>query len=264
MIKTIRDIWRKRAILAHFVGAQLTSSYRTKSLGFLWALLDPLLFMGVYYLVFGKILAHRPLSFMLHLFIGVIAFRFLSRASTQAAGILRARSGLIREIPFPKTVLPVSVVLARLFDFGAGWLIAIPLSIMFGSPPTVYWLLVPFIIVIQILFVMGFSLLTAYIGVFFADIQNILSVGLRLWFYMSPVLYYLEDVQKKTADQPLLYKLYMANPMTNFLQAYESLVARGQWPQFGHVAYALVFSVLLFLLGLFVFSRCEGQVEKYV
>ncbi len=264
MIGTLRELWSKRAIVGHFVGVHLTTSYRTKSLGFLWAVLDPLLFMGVYYLVFGQIIAQRPLSFMLHLFIGVIVFRFLQSSAAQGAGVLRSHGGVIKEIRFPKTVLPASVIAARLFDFAAGWLVAIPLAIIFGSPPSAYWLLIPFIVAIQIMFVSGFSLLTAYVGVFFADVENILNVLLRLWFYMSPILYDLALVRERTASHPILYSIYMANPMTNLVESYQALVARGELPQVEHVAYAFASSLVMLLIGIFIFSRAEGQIGKYV
>lgn len=264
MIGTIRDIWRKRTIVAYLVSTLLTSSYRTKAFGFLWALLDPLLFMGVYYLVFGKIVANRPPSFMLHLFIGVIAFRFLNTASAQGAGILRGQGGLIREVSFPKAALPVAIVLARCFDFAAGWLIAIPLAFIFGYPPHWLWLVLPLVIVIQVLFVTGFTLITTYVGLFFADIQNILNVGLRLWFYMSPVLYPLSLVESKTAGRPELLRLYMLNPMVNILKGYHTPVLERAWPGLGELGYALGFSVALVLVGIFIFSRAEGQIAKYV
>ncbi len=119
MIGAIRNCWRARAIIYHLVQKALTSSYRTKTLGFMWALLDPLLFMGVYYLVFGLIMAHRPPTFMLHIFIGVISFRFLNTSAIQAAASLKAHSGLIKDINFPRTILPISVALSRLVDFAA-------------------------------------------------------------------------------------------------------------------------------------------------
>jgi len=264
MLDTIRDTWRKRAVVQHLVQRELTSSYRTKTFGFLWALLDPLLFMGVYYLVFGRILATRPLSFMLHLFVGVVAFRLLTTAGSQSANCLRANSGLIREIKFPMAALPTSVVIARLFDFAAAWLIAIPLSIIFHNPITGYWALIPLIIVIQILFVTGFCFLVAYVGVFFADIQNILGVFFRLWFYMTPILYPLSLVQEKAARYSLLLKLYMLNPMTSILECYTALTQKAAFPQVGQLLYALVIALLFFALGILVFSRRQGQLAKYV
>jgi ABC-2 type transport system permease protein len=264
MLSFVLDTWRNRAVVTHFVGVQLTTSYRTKSLGFLWALLDPLLFMCVYYIVFGRIIAMRPLSFMIHLFVGVIAFRFLQGSAAQAAGVLRAHGGLIKEIRFPKVALPLSVIIARLFDFGAGWLIAIPLGFAFGYPPTPYWLAIPLFVAIQILFVAGFSLVTAYIGLFFADVENILAVLLRLWFYLSPVLYGLELVRQRTEASPFLYRLYLLNPMVSIIECYQACVQRAQWPAVQFVSYALVSSIATLLIGVLVFRRMEGQVAKYV
>ena len=264
MISTIRDIWRSRAIVAYFVSTLLTSSYRTKAFGFLWALLDPLLFMGVYFLVFGKILANRPFEFMLHLYVGVIAFRFLNAASAQGATLLRGQAGMIREIRFPKAALPVAVVAARFFDLGAAWLIAVPLAFIFGHPPTILWISLPIVWVTQLALVTGLTLVIAYVGLFFADIQNILSVVLRLLFYMSPILYPLSVVEGKTADSPHLLTLYMLNPMANLLQAYYAPVLKGTLPDLAQVGYALAFSVALLVLGLFAFARAEGQIAKYV
>lgn len=264
MIRTLTNIWHKRSVVGYFVTAQLSSSYRTKSLGFLWALLDPLLFMGVYYVVFGYLLAHRPPEFMLHIFIGVIAFRFLSSAAAQSSAILRSSAGLVREIQFPKSALPIAVVISRLFDFTAGWIVAIPIAVLFGCPPSIYWLAIPFVMVIQVVFVAGFSLLTAYIGVFFADIQNILDVLLRLLFYLSPVLYPLSLVQQKTAGRPALYTLYMSNPMTALIQSYINPAIEGRLPPLLPLVYALVCGLGTFALGVYIFSRVEGQIGKYV
>jgi len=264
MIRSIQNTWRHRRVVAHFVGVHLTTSYRTKSLGFLWAVLDPLLFMGVYYVVFGLIISQRPLSFMMHLFVGLSVFRFLQSSAAQSAGVLRAHGGTIKEIGFPKSVLPISVIVARLFDFGAAWLVAIPLGFVFGSPPTVYWLVIPLFVVIEVVFVTGFSLITAHVGLFFADTENILSIGLRLWFYMSPVLYGLDLVQKRAAGSPSLYHLYLANPMVSMMECYQACVERAQIPRLEFVAYACVSSAVMLLVGLIVFSRAEGQIAKYV
>lgn len=264
MIAPLHETWRRRAIIGHLVQKALTSSYRTKSLGFLWALLDPLLFMGVYYLVFGQIMAHRPLPFMLHIFVGVISFRFLSTSASQASGCLRQQSGLIRDISFPRAILPISVVLSRLVDFAAAWVVVVPLCLVFGVMPTWHWVFVPFIMLIQVALVMGLSFLTAYVGVFFADIENVLRVGLRLWFYLSPVLYDLERVRKSTEKIPELYTLYTANPMCALLESYRACALNEKAIPVGHLACTAGLAVALLLVGFAIFVRSEGQLAKYV
>jgi ABC-type polysaccharide/polyol phosphate export permease len=266
MIENLRQIWNKRTILRHLVSVQLTTSYRTKSFGFLWALLDPLLFMSVYYLVFGMLIAHRPRSFMLHIYVGVIGFRFLNTCMSQAAGILRGQSGLIREIAFPKACLPLSVVIARIFDFGAGWIAAIFIALIFDVPVTPFWLLVPALIVVQALFVTGVTLVIAYVGVFFADISNILSVVQRLWFYLTPVLYPLELIRTKaiSSGHPFLYDLYRVNPMVGILGSFEAVTQKAHLPGAHSIMYALGWGLLTFLIGMKVFSRVEGHIAKYL
>jgi len=273
MIKTVTDVWRKRAVLRHFIAFQLTTNYRTKSFGFVWALLDPLLFMGVYFIVFGKVLGHRPLYFMLHIYIGVTAFRFLSTSLAGSAQVLKGQAGIIREIAFPKAVLPASIVATRLFDFVGAWLGAIVIGCIFGIVPTVHWLWIPFFVAFQALFVLGLSLTVAYVGVFFADIANFIDVGMRLWFYLSPVLYMLSEARDKIAGNRLAECWYAINPMTAVMQTYEYAVFKGHpWvegymtvlPAKGFALQSLLTGLGALLLGLLVFSRAEKQVSKYV
>jgi ABC-type polysaccharide/polyol phosphate export permease len=264
MLRTLKRTWHRRAIVAYLVQRELTSSYRTRALGFAWAVLDPLAFMAVYYLVFGRILATRPPSFMLHLYIGIVAFHLLAKTTSQASGCISNQAGLIREISFPTAILPTSAVGARLFDFAVAWLVAIPLAFAFGSAVTWHWLLIPFIAVLQILFVAGIALMVAHVGVFFADIQNILGVVMRLWFYVTPILYPLSLMERKAAGYPLLFKLYLLNPMVSLVECYAALAQEARLPDPQMVLNAAVTGVAVFLLGLFIFSRSEGQLTKYV
>ncbi len=278
MIRTASHIWQKRAIIRYFVSNLLTTSYRTKSLGFLWALLSPLLFMCVYYLVFSRILGHRPLWFMLHIYLGVISFRFLTGSITQSAHILKSQAGLIRDIAFPKAVLPVAVVTTRLFDLCAGWAGAIVIGAIFHVLPTPLWALAPAIILIQLILVLGLSFLTAYVGVFFADIDNILEVVTRLWFYLSPVLYFLSEMQDRTADTPLAFKLLLLNPMAGIMNAYDYAVFSGHPAVLlsmeqkhsvylapgPYLAISLAEAILILVVGYCVFARAQGRIEKYV
>jgi len=264
MWRTSQRIWQRRAVVVYLVQRELTSNYRTKAFGFAWAVLDPLLFMSVYYIVFGRILATRPPSFMVHLFIGVVMFNLLRTVTTQSAGCLKSQAGLIREISFPTAILPTSILIARLFDFFVAWLVAIPLSIIFGNTVTWHWLLIPFTAILQILFVAGLAFMVAHVGVFFADIQNILRVVMRLWFYMTPILYPLSLVKGKAANYPLLLKLYLLNPMVSLVECYAALAQKAQFPESSMLLQAAVIGVAVFLLGLFIFSRSEGQLTKYV
>jgi ABC-type polysaccharide/polyol phosphate export permease len=105
------------------------------------------------------------------------------------------------------------------------------------------------------------------VGVFFADIQNILDVLLRFWLYMSPVLYYLGDFHDKIVryhHSIFWYHLYLLNPMTNILQCYNIIVYEARPPDWGFVVRAAVAAVITFIFGLWIFHRAEGQIGKYV
>ncbi len=127
-----------------------------------------------------------------------------------------------------------------------------------------HWLALPVVIIVQVIFVTGLALVTTYVGLFFADIENILRVCLRLWFYLTPILYPLDVVRKKAASYPSLFSIYMLNPMANLLEAYYAPIMNGRFPPLSYIAYAFIFGIALLFLGLLIFSRAEGQVAKYV
>ena len=185
-----RRIRERRETLRFLISANLRAGHRDKLLGNLWNLLDPLLFLGVYFLVFGIGLRQAqgdPLGFVVYLSIGVLAFRFFEGCVSQASVCIRSNTGLLHSVYFPKAMLPIAVCFSRLYDFL--WGLSILLTVMwlglgFSFSIQIVWL--PLIVLLQFLLCLGFAFVVAYLGSIFADTQNIVAIGTRLLFFLSP------------------------------------------------------------------------------
>jgi len=264
----VRRLLQRRETLWFLVLSNLRAGHRDKLLGNLWNLLDPLLFMGVYYLVFGigfRQAQGSPRDFVVYLAIGVTAWRFFGESASESANCIRSRRGLIHEIDFPKALLPISICLSRLYDFCWALLIAVGLALWLGVEltPSVVWL-VP-IVLLQALFTTGFSLVVAHLGAFYADMTNVVGVGMRVWFFSSPIFYFARDGAGRPGIIPEEYlPYYMLNPLARFMDAYRDVVLWARAPDAYSLLYLAAVSVALFVLGFLLFARADRSFAKYV
>jgi ABC-type polysaccharide/polyol phosphate export permease len=268
-------LYDRRETIRFLVGSDLKSGHRDKVLGHLWNLLDPILFVGVYFLVFGVLFGQtargQGSAFLTYLVVGVLAWRFTDGAVMQATHCIRGRRGLIHEISFPKAVFPVSICLSRLYDFMWGQLVLLLVLFITGTSLSLHILWWPLVVVLQLLFTMGLAMIVANLGAFFADTQNVVSVGMRLWFYASPLFYGVSDVVDKDGTRVIkgmipewVQPFFMLNPMACFFEAYRNCLLYARAPDAGHFLYITIGTVLTALLGFVVFTRGEGKFAKYI
>jgi ABC-type polysaccharide/polyol phosphate export permease len=245
-------------------------------LGHLWNLLDPLLFMLVYFLVFGVLFGlsdtgrGRSSQFMLYILIGILPWRFIQTTVAQSALCIRGNRGLIHEINFPKAVFPISVTLSRLYDLAWGLIVVVVFLLITGKWPTIQYLWLPLLIALTLLFVQGLSFIVAYLGAFFADTTNVVNVLLGLLFYTSPIFYYvrwkpgISENQVFLANHETIRFWYMMNPIACFYECYRDALLWGDAPEPALLLRAALFSVGICLVGFAVFVRGEGKFAKYI
>ena len=265
LLYRLRRLFARRETILYLVSSNLKAGHRNKALGNLWNLLDPLLSLGVYYLVFGVLFrqAHGGAGdYLIYLFVGVLAWRFLEGTTAQAVGCIRGNRGLISEINFPKAVFPLAICLSRLYDFVWGLFVLLVVLLLAGRTVTVHALWFPPLVFVQLLLTIGLAYIVAYLGAFFADTANIINVILRVAFYLSPILYY---VHGKGARVPERYlALYMLNPMACLLEGYRDALIDHRAPDPWQSLYLCGFTLATLIFGYGLFSRGEGKFAKYV
>ena len=268
LLHTAHGVFSRRETTGYLIRSNLKAGHRDKLLGNLWSLLEPLLFMGVYYLVFGlgfRQAGDNPIEFVIYLSIGFLTFRFTEGCAAQAATCVRANQGLVAQVPFPKAILPVALCVSRLYDFVWGLtalLIALP---FLDHTPTLQaaWLLA--LLPLQLLFCMGLAYVVAWVGVFFLDTSNIVAIIMRLLFFLSPIFYFATDVGgRKGLVPPDLLPWYRLNPLVGFMDGYRDALLWGRAPTPEALAQMAAVSLGCLLIGFILFARAEGQYAKYV
>jgi ABC-type polysaccharide/polyol phosphate export permease len=238
--------------------SELKQKYRRAVFGFLWWILEPFLFMAIYYVLIHIVLHRGEPAYPLFLFCAILPWRWFASATSQSVTCVSGASRMIQQLAFPRVVYPISTISANAIYFLCGLLVLLGFMFFYGLRPSFALLFFPLVVAIQYLLTLGFALLLAGLGVFFTDLQMSWSLGLRAWFYLSPALYPLERV-------PEAYRAwFMLNPFAILFESYRSIVLQATAPNLGGLAAVALFALLLTAFALFLFTRLEPYFAKVV
>jgi teichoic acid transport system permease protein len=187
----LRDLWRRRDYILYVSRSDMRAENLDSFLGNLWHALNPLLLMGVYYLIFGVILGtDRGLdNFITFLAVGIFTFQFTQKSIVRGTQAIVGNIGLLRSLQFPRAILPVSGTLTKLFEYGPATLVMLSIAVFTGEPPSLTWLWLVPICAVQIVFNLGLACAAARITDVFRDFENVLPFAMRITFYVSGILY---------------------------------------------------------------------------
>ncbi len=165
--------------------------YFGSALGYVWSLVRPLLFFGVLYLFFTKIIGigRGTPHYGVYLLTGIVLWNYFGEATGNCVGCLVAREGLLRKMRFPRLVIPLSVSLTATFNLAMNFIVVFIFAMTDGLHPTVRWLeMIPITAALVVLGTgLGMTLSSMYVR--FRDVQPIWDVTLQAWFYCSPIMY---------------------------------------------------------------------------
>jgi ABC-type polysaccharide/polyol phosphate export permease len=223
--RTAAAMFRYRELLKNLVFKDLKLKYRGSVLGFLWSLANPLLMIGVYTIAFNYILRMRVEGFVFYLMLGILAWTFFANSATMATGAIIDNGGLVKSIFFPRAILPVATVLFNFAQYLLTVLVFLPLMlVLYQVPLSVPMLLFPVFLALQLLFTIGVALILATGTAFFRDIRHFLEIALAALFWVTPIVYQLDQISER------LRPLILLTPMSPFIAAYQKIFFYGQWP----------------------------------
>lgn len=247
-----RDIRDRRNLVRYLVSADLKRTHADSVIGQVWWLLDPILQMAVYWVMVSVIFQKSTPDYALFLFAAILPWKWFSTTLNDSALSVVGRQGLIRQLPFPKIVLPVSTTVAGTVSFGYG-LIAFAFVYLGFLDRLSFWVLtIPLIAAVQFVFTLAAAILVSALNAFFRDVQNILAHGLRLWFYLSPALWSMDQIQ-----DPTLQNLMLLNPFTTLFESYRAVTWGTSAPNWTALGVLLVVSLVLLVLAAALFKRVE-------
>ncbi len=261
----VEELISRQRLIRYMLGANLKRTHNDTLLGNLWWVVDPLLQMAIYFILVDIIFRRDTPDYPLFIFAAILPWKWFSTSVSSASVSVTGREGLLRQIPFPKIVLPVSAVFAGTISFGFG-LIALALVYVFFLDRITPWLLaLPLIAAVQLVFTLAVGTVLAAVNAFYRDVQNVLGHVLRLWFYLSPGLYSLDHI----AHHQNVRFLLGLNPMAPILESYRHVIygtetQAGAPPDFLGLAWVLVFSAVAFGVAIAIFKRVEPAFARII
>jgi len=267
-------IIQRRELLVGMVRKELKIKYKNSILGFAWSLLNPLLYLVVFYVAFSIILKAGIPAFPIWLLSGLLVWNLFSTGLGAATGSVVANSGLVKKVAFPREILPLAAVGSMLVHFFLQSLVLF--TVLAAVRWDVAWAYVPLIplALIALLVLTGaLGILLSAINVYLRDTQHFLELALLAWFWMSPVVYAFQTVGNR---QPWLVRLWMANPVTPIILVFQRAIYAKldnthttpitpllpHWPYWGYVAYlgwAFAFAFITLAIAVRVFGRSEAS-----
>ena len=254
------ELWRFRNLFNALVWRNIRVRYKNTALGAFWILLQPLLQMLVYTMIFG-IWARIPVKnipYSIHVLSGLVLVFFLTRVLGESANIIRANQSLTRKVYFPKLILPIVLTASAIVDLGVALILLTAIMLVQGVFPSITVVLAPVFLIILIGWAFALSLWFSALGIRFRDVTLIVPVMNMLMMYMSPIIYPI------TIVPDYLLPIYALNPMVGIVTGFRWAVLGVEPFYLWTLVISLVEIVVFGLAGLVYFVRTERNFNDFL
>lgn len=262
--ETFRTLFRYREIIRILTWRDFRARYRGAIFGILWALVQPLMMMIAYTLVFSYFLKVRfnssdsPIVFAVYLLCGLVPWNAFAESLNMSCSIMRANSNLVKKVVFPLEILPVNLTLVTMIQQCIGLGLLLMLSLVVEG--RLYWQIVfiPLFLLIQFLLQTGISWWLASVSVFIPDVRQAISLFTLLLLFVTPIMY----PESLVPEQMRL--LVMVNPLAHLIKMYRQTIMEGQLPTLENVGWAIGLSLVLWMTGYVWFNRTKHAFPDYL
>ncbi len=232
IVGVFRELAAYTDLLRNLVVRDLKVRYRGSVLGFAWSLLNPLLMMAVFTLVFQVLARTEQIDrYPFFLMAALVPWLFTQHALTSAMRSVTSNAQLINKVYFPRELLPISAVLASFVNFVLAFAVFWLLGLAFGVGNTRAMAFVPLIMLLHLAFVMGLALLLATANVFLRDTEHLIEVLLLAWFFLTPIFYAMSIVPNATFLGLDIHRwVFTLNPMATLVTDYRYALMWGFFP----------------------------------
>jgi lipopolysaccharide transport system permease protein len=249
MVNTFRELIAYHALIQVLVARDLKARYRGSVLGLLWTLLNPLLHMGIYVLLFS-VYMHNPMEhYAAFLLCGLLPWIWFSSSVLMGATSITDGGSLLKKVFFPAQVLPMVTVMANFINFVLGIPILVALLLLYGVPLGASVLVLPLIAACQFAFTLGLTFVVSAVSVHYRDVPQILGHLLTFWFFLSPIIYSVTQVPER------FWAVVSFNPVVPFVVAYQHLLLYGTLPSLGAWGKMCFIGAGALLCGVLVFNH---------
>jgi lipopolysaccharide transport system permease protein len=254
----ISELWRYKDLILLFVRRDFVAVYKQTILGSLWFLLQPLFTTFVFTVIFGMV-AKIPTDGMPHVLFylsGIVCWNYFSTCLTKTSETFITNANIFGKVYFPRLAVPISVVLTNLITFAIQFVLFLAVLIYYMATgttivPGVWLLSIPFLLLEMATLGLGIGIIVSSLTTRYRDLNYLVSFGVQLWMYATPIVYPLSQI-------PVKWKwLYLLNPMSSVVETFRHAFTGAGTVNIEHLFWGAFITLMLLVLGIILFSRME-------
>lgn len=257
----LKEVWRYKDLLNMYVKRDIVTLYKQTILGPIWYVIQPLTTTIMFMFVFGGIAGistdglPQPLFYMA----GILCWNYFSECLTRCSETFNANQNVFGKVYFPRLVVPISIVISSLLKMGIQFVLFIAIYLFYifqGYSPQVTWyiLLFPILIIMLAGLGLGFGLLISSMTTKYRDLKFLVSFGVQLWMYITPVIYPLSVLKN---NYPQYVWAIVINPLTAVIETFKiSFLGQGTF-SWTYLIYSLIFTVVIMTWGIVTFNKVQ-------
>lgn len=263
--KIFKNLAANHQLLKHFINRDLKVRYHNSILGYGWSILEPLALTVTFYVLFAILSdsedPHRPLTILL----GILAWTLFAKTLSNGTTSLQRNSSLIKRVYFPREIFIFSKSGYNMVQFLLSLLVIIPLLVHYELVPTKQIILLPIALIMILLLGTGIALFTSILQTKARDIEHLVTIGLRISFYLSPVFYPLEMITGGRIPEQYSEAYLIINPMATYITMIRSAFTGAPLGiPTANLIITFTTTIVIFWVGSIYFIRKEREAVKFI
>jgi lipopolysaccharide transport system permease protein len=249
----LHELWEYKELLYFLTWRDVKVRYKQAALGIAWAVIQPLMTMVIFSLIFGKLakLPSEGIPYPIFSYAALLPWQLFSGAFTRVGTSLVGNANLLKKVYFPRLIIPLSAVAAGLVDFGISFVVLLGLMFYYAIVPTWAILWLPLLVLLALLTALSVGLWLSALNVQYRDVQHMIPFLVQVWMYASPVAYSATLIPK--GFWRIIYGL---NPLAGVIQGFRWALLGGNPPDELMIV-SVIMVIVLLVTGLFYFKRME-------
>lgn len=258
----LKELWHYRDLLFLFVKRDIVTFYKQTILGPIWFIIQPLITSFIQYVIFSRIadIKSDDVPYFLFVLAGNVLWFYFADCFKATSEVFKTNQNLFGKVYFPRLIMPLAIVFSNLIKFGIQFVFFLFILLYcliqgYNVSPNMYILFTPFLLLVMVLFSLGLGMIITSLTTKYRDLTFVISFGISLYMYITPIVYPTTLALDKL-PKSLHYLVYL-NPLTSIFDFFKYAFLGSGVVDFFGVMYSMLFSLIVFFAGIFVFNKTE-------